>query len=168
MDTNDNLYNMKRIILLAGLLVISTVAFAQWETTTIDNEFDPKFTKASCFSKDKNAIFLMEKGELGVSLTLFTEFRGGEHVEISMILKIGGESKRYEFKGEASGRTPSYFILPQNGYLKDYPNIWTNDFLTDFKNASTLKLQIRDDYSSEIYEFNMSGSSKAFLSVSNQ
>lgn len=159
---------MKRIILAALLAFTYVVGFAQWQIKTTDNEFDKKFTKASCFSKDEKGIFLLEKGDLGVCLTLFTNFKGGDRVDISMILKINGESKRYEFTGEASSRNPSYYILPLHGDLADFPKIWTNDFLTDFKNASTLKVQIRGKYSSEIYEFNMSGSTKAWQSVSNQ
>jgi hypothetical protein len=66
---------------------------------------------------------------------------------------VGGTWKKYNGAGLVSKDQSTVFIEP---------NMLTSGMLDDFKAATSVKVRIRQSYCNEqIYEFNMSGSTKA-------
>lgn len=169
---------MKRKLAVIAMLVLTSNAFAQWKVAIEDDGFDDRSVVATVLSKDGDARISMAKIDkglvLGVRTPEITFIDKNNDVEITF--KIKGVNKTYKVLG-LSSRGDSYIILaPQGGNLNNIGDLLSDEFLTDFKSASLMKMKISysvpyrgSSYKSyEEYVFNMTGSTNAYTRVSNQ
>jgi hypothetical protein len=143
---------MKRLILLL-MVLCSVSAQAQWSYETVDNGFDESYKIA--YTKRIDRAFLKLENVDG-DIVFYLQaiyFCDDEDTEVDVSYMVGGTWKKYNGAGLVSKDQSTVFIEP---------NILTSGMLNDFKAATSVKVRIRQSYCNEqIYEFNMSGSTKA-------
>lgn len=169
---------MKKTILLTAALLLTVVCNAQWKVILEDDGFDDRNYVASVISKDQEAKVNMVQIEKDVCLDIETPeimyMKSYSKVEITF--KIKGENKIYELGGFASTGSSLLILTIKNGGPSNVGEIFSEEFLSDFKNATLMKIKITyavpykgssyDSY--EEYVFNMTGSTNAYKRVCNQ
>jgi hypothetical protein len=156
---------MKKATLLLCLALIGLTASSQWTHKVINSEFDGKFKKA--FTKIDNGGFLaMEVGEIPIDTTddrypfmyIMGVYFCDEGTTIEMALYVGKEIKKYDIRATKSNDSRTY-------YFND--DMWTPEFVSDFKKASKCSIRVNQDYcTTDYFSFNMTGSTDAFNFIS--
>lgn len=156
---------MKKATLLLCLALIGLTASSQWTHKVINSEFDGKFKKA--FTKIDNGGFLaMEVGEIPIDTSedkypfiyLMGVYFCDESTTMQIALFVGKEIKNYEAEATKSNDSRVYYISD---------DIWTPEFVSDFKKASRCSIRVNQDYcTTDYFSFNMTGSSNAFNFIS--
>jgi hypothetical protein len=73
---------------------------------------------------------------------------------VDFVLFVGGEKKIYQLKALKSSDSKYYYFQDE---------IWTDEFILNFKSASKCSLRVNQEYcDDDYYEFNMSGSTSAY------
>ncbi len=169
---------MKRLLTVFVMLALSSSAFAQWRVQVEDDGFDDKHYVASVMSKDGEAKMNLILYDGSVILDMETPEISymKNYNKVEFTFKIKGENKTCEIGGCASRGASLLLLVPKNGGHNDLRKLFTDEFLSDFKNASLVKVKITyavpyrgttyDTY--EEYVFNMTGSTNAYNRVSNQ
>ena len=169
---------MKKIVLLSAALLLAVVCNAQWKVNVEDDGFDDRHYVASVMSKDSEAKVDMVQLDRGICLAIETPEITyiKNYCKVEIIFKIKGENKSHEINGCASSGTSTLLLTVKNGSTDNMGEIFSDEFLTDFKNASLMKVKITyavpyrgttyDTY--EEYVFNMTGSTNAYNRVKNQ
>ena len=142
---------MKKLILSVGIALTFNNAFGQWVTKTIDNGFDAKTRIA--YTEDGQSEYLKleafeGKGVFYIKGVYFCE----SPIFVEMSYQVNGVNKMY-------GRV-CVVNEDQNRAFITW-DIKNEDFLSDFKNATSVKVRITDTdecNDGEIYTFKMSGS----------
>lgn len=143
---------------------ISHVSISQWNTKIINNKFDNPFKKA--YTNPNNLGYLgMEVGDTifidsTTSVILPFLFLHGsyfcdENTIIDLVFELSPTiNKKYEL--EATKSSDGRFYWFNN-------NIWTIDFINDFKQAKSCLIRVNQQVcSNDYYQFNMSGSTAAY------
>lgn len=147
---------MKKYILLS-LVLLSLNANSQWIAKTIKSDFDGSFKKA--YTKDSGVGYLImeapvEEDSTSPFFALSGSYFCDDVAYIDFILVVKGENKKYSLKGTKSRDSRMY-------YFED--EVWNDEFISDFKNASKCLIRVNQDYcTNEYYDFNMSGSTQAY------
>lgn len=169
---------MKKASILLITLLFACVCNAQWKVQVEDDGFDDKHYVASAMSKDGEAKMNLILYDGNVVLTMETpEISYMKHYsKVEFTFKIKGENKICEIGGCASSGSSMLLLVPKGGGHTDLGKLFTEEFLSDFKNASLVKVKIiyavpyrgtsYDTY--EEYVFNMTGSTSAYNRVSKQ
>ena len=146
---------MRKALTIAAL-VIGMIASAQWTNKTINSAFDGTFKKSICHGTS-SSFLSMEKNTDNYSkpfLALYGSYFCDEVTNIDLVLVVNGVNKLYQMEVAKSSDSHYYFF--------DY-DIWTNEFINDFKSASKCSIRVNQSYcTDEYYHFNMSGSTSAY------
>lgn len=143
---------MKNLLLIIVLLC-SVSAQSQWAYETVDNGFDEAYKIA--YTKRVSGAFLKLENVDG-EVILYLQgifFCDDDDTEVDISFMVAGKWEKYNGTGLVSNDQTTVFIEP---------NMLTSGMLEDFKAATSVKIRIRQTYCDEqIFEFNMSGSTKA-------
>jgi hypothetical protein len=145
---------MKKLVLSIGLALSFNNAYSQWIVKTIDNGFDEP-TKIAYTEDGQRPFFKMERFEsAGVLMMGGVDFCESP-VFIEMSFQVNGVNKKYGKVCNVNNDLTRAFITW---------DIKNEDFIADFKNATSVKVRITDTGECEddtIYTFKMSGSTSA-------
>ena len=136
------------------------VAQAQWVFKKVDNGFDNPYKIA--FTNTNNLGFLkMERYDEGVMLYLQgLHFCVDEEVSVDISLFVNNEWKKYSVPATVSISKEILWLI--NDIAND------KSFLNHFCNATKIKLRVNMiDCDTEIYEFPMTNSAKAYQFMKN-
>jgi hypothetical protein len=143
---------MKKLVFSVGLaLSLSSSAFGQWVVKKMDNGFDEPTKMA--YTEDGQRPFLkMEQFEGAGVLMMGGVYFCSEPVFIEMSFQVAGQNKKYGRICQVNEDQNRAFITW---------DIKNEDFIADFKNATSVKVRITDTdecNDGAIYTFKMSGS----------
>jgi hypothetical protein len=145
---------MKNLVLVLAVAFTTSVN-AQWKFEKVNNGLDDPYK--ICWNKNQYGELLkIEKTDVGLIVYL-QHYKAFEQMQIRTDLSffVNGAWKKYDFVCDGVGEETVIII----GNLLDGDNL---DVKTDFLNATKLKFRLNyEDYESEIYEFNMQGSTAA-------
>lgn len=142
---------MKNLLFL--LLLVPMFGTAQWSYETVDNGFDEAY-KIAYTKKSDGAFLKMENVDGEVILYIQGYFFCDEDTEVDLSLYVNGKWEKYTGTGVVSNDQTTIFLVPDMIY---------SDMLEDFKAATTMKIRTRQlTCTSQVFEFNMTGSTKAF------
>lgn len=169
---------MKRFCILFILLLSTIVCQAQWKIKYEDDGFDDKSYVAYSMSKDGAAKIHMVTYENDVILFIETPeivYRSRAN-DVEITFKINGVNKVCKISGCTSSGSSSLMLTPKDGGMYDIGKLLKDEFLSDFKNASAMKVRVYYSamYSGyeikkwEEYVFNMTGSTSAYNKVLKQ
>jgi hypothetical protein len=142
---------MKKIILSVGMALTLNNAFAQWVTKTIDNGFDEP-TKIAYTEDGQRPFLKLERFESAGVLMMGGVYFCSNPVFIELSFQVNGVNKKYGRIANVNEEQNRAFITW---------DIKNEDFISDFKNATSVKLRITDTdecNDGQIYTFKMSGS----------
>jgi hypothetical protein len=153
---------MKKIILSVGMALTLNNAFAQWVTKTIDNGFDVPTRIA--YTEDGQTEYLKLEAFEGKAVFYIKGVYFCESpIFVEMSYQVNGVNKKYGRVAELNDEETCAFISW---------DISDEDFFTDFKNATSVKIRITDagacSDDSTIYTFKMNGSTNAVNFVTNK
>lgn len=169
---------MKKAIIFFTAIAFTIVCNAQWKVKTEGNGFDEKYYVASVLSKDGEAKInmILHEGKVVLDVETPEIVYRERYSTVEVTFKIKGENKMYEIGGSARSGSSLLLLTPKGGGPNDIGDLFTEEILNDFKNASLMKMKIiytRPYLGSSIseyeeYVFNMSGSSNAYNRVLKQ
>jgi hypothetical protein len=142
---------MKKIILSVGMALTLNNAFAQWVTKTIDNGFDEP-TKIAYTEDGQRPFLKLERFESAGVLMMGGVYFCSNPVFIELSFQVNGVNKKYGRIANVNEEQNRAFITW---------DIKNEDFISDFKNATSVKVRITDTdecNDGQIYTFKMSGS----------
>ena len=154
--------HMKKLLIIT-LLFVSNLSYAQWIVKSVDNKLDNPYKIAYCLSSDKKGMLKLERVGEELYFYLTGAYFCDESLQTDIALIVNGESKRYTFTCTKSADNNTVFILD------DINSLFNDEFLTDFKKASSAIVRVNETYcTTEIYKFVMSGSTNAVTVMSKQ
>lgn len=144
------------------LMFVSTLTYSQWTVKSVNNGIDNPYTIAYCSSIEKNkAIVKLERVEDQVAFYIIGSYFCEDSPIVDIALIVNGESVKYQIIGSKSYDNTTIFLI-DDLTIED-----SSDFLSNFKKASKLVIRVNETYcSSELYNFNMSGSTRAYETMS--
>lgn len=142
---------MKKIFIIIGLM-FSLNLNAQWTKKTVENDFDEPYK--ICYTETNNDGWLkLENIDGVISFYIKGGYYCEENPQVDLAFIVNGISKKYIIDGNTSSSNEIVWLID---------DLVKNDVFEDFKNCSVLKIRINDSIcESEIYSFNMSGSTSA-------
>ena len=153
---------MKRTILTVATILITGLSMAQWNNNSVDNGLDNPYR--ICHTKKNNgSILKLENAENSENEVLFyiqgTYFCSDfPYVEMSFF--VNKKWVKYITTGFKNSHS-DVILISENIELEPY--------FKDFLNSSYVKIRVNEEYcTTEIYEFNMSGSTSAFNFIKKQ
>jgi len=142
---------MKKLLLL--MLLVPMLGAAQWSYENVDNGFDEAY-KIAYTKRVAGAWLKLEN--VDDEIVMYIQgiyFCDDPDTEVDASYKVNGVWQKYTGSGLVSNDQTTVFIEP---------NLLESKMLSDFKAATSIKIRIRQTYCEEqIYEFNMTGSTKA-------
>lgn len=152
---------MKHKLFLIVSFFFSLTLSAQWVAKTVNNGIDEPYKIAYCKSSDNSAVLKLEKVDTSVAFYLSGGYHCDESTTVDIGLTVNGEIRRYSFDVYVSDDKRAVFIIDD---LKSPDNI---EFLKHFRSASRLSIRINESHChDDYYQFNMSGSTRAFDFIS--
>lgn len=156
----NQMKNLKTLIFSIVMLMSIAKSYSQWIVKSVDNKLDNPYKIAYCLSSDKKGMLKLERVGEELYFYLTGAYFCDESLQTDIALIVNGESKRYTFTCTKSADNNTVFILD------DINSLLNEDFLTDFKRASSAVVRVNETYcTTEIYKFVMSGSTKAFTTM---
>jgi len=145
--------------LIITCLFCSFFSHSQWTYETVNNGFDDPFRIA--YTKEMNgAVLKLENVEGFVFFYLQGSYTCEDYPMVEVICVTGSSNNKYTFYGSTSEDKTVVFITD---------DLENSGMLTDFKNATSIKLRINETYcDTEIFSFNMSKSSSAYTFINNK
>lgn len=149
---------MKNALIVISLFC-SFISHSQWTYETINNGFDDPYRIA--YTKEMNgAILKLENVEGSVFFYIQGSYTCEDYPLVEVICVVGGENKKYTFYATTSEDKSVVFITD---------DLANSGMLTDFKNATSIKIRINETYcDTEIFSYNMLKSSSAYTFIINQ
>jgi hypothetical protein len=150
---------MKKVINLLGAILITGSVSAQWTYEKINNGFDEPYNVA--YTETDNGAFLkLENIDTSVVFFIKGGYYCDDNPKVDIVFVVNGVDKKYSFTGQKSTKNNVVFFT---WTLDKLPNL-----LAYFKDASSIKIRINESYcTTEIYNFNMSGSKAAYEFIKN-
>lgn len=146
---------MKKLLILTTLF-ITNFAFGQWVTKTVDNKLDAPYKISYCSDVLDRAFLKLEAVGEQLSFYLGGSYFCDEMITVDIALVVNGESKRYSIEGMKSSNSKVLFLID------DLLAVEQAEFFKDFKACSSAVVRINEtNCTSDIFKFNMSGSTKA-------
>ena len=147
---------MKNLFLILFLLLALNIN-AQWVNKTVNNDFDDPYR--ICYTAPNNGVILkLENVEGLISFYLSGGYYCDESPVVDLSFIVNGVAKKYSRECSISSDNKIVWLIN---------DLLIEEMLTDFKNCNILKVRVNDyTCSSEIYSFNMSGSSSAINFIS--
>ena len=149
---------MKKLLVLVSISLFSFNALSQWIVKTIDNGFDAPYKIA--YTDGDETAFLKLENYKGIAFYMGGVYVCDESLTVDISFLVNGEYQKYYTTGKTSDNHKTLFMIDDlNSDL---------EFLADFKAAKSVKIRVNDTTcDTEIYEFNMTGSTAAYTSISN-
>lgn len=151
---------MKQIITLLAILMVSANCYSQWTFKTINSDFDGSFKKAYTPLSTTGYLFMEEINPDDTAnyklpmLALRGSYFCDDETTIDLILVVNGVNKKYQPIATKSTDSKFYFFNM---------NIWTDEFISDFKNASKCMIRANQEHcTDDLFTFNMANSAQAF------
>lgn len=143
---------MKKLILAIATFT-TTLSFGQWVNKTVNNDFDDAYRIAYNKASDGTLLKLEDAdGELAFYIQNAYTCTEIPIVDVIFIF-ADGTKENFRLTGETSEDRETVFFTD---------NILLEPYFNAFKRASRIKIRVVDVFcSSDIFEFNMSGSSNA-------
>ena len=146
---------MKKLLILTTLF-ITNFAFGQWVTKTVDNKLDAPYKISYCSDVLDRAFLKLEAVGEQLSFYLGGSYFCDDMITVDIALVVNGESKRYSIEGMKSSNSKVLFLID------DLLAVEQAEFFKDFKACSSAVVRINEtNCTSDIFKFNMSGSTKA-------
>jgi len=150
---------MRKIFLTAMFTGMVGFANAQWTFKKVDNGFDDAYKIA--YTNTNNLGFLkLEKLNDGVALYIKGAYFCGENANVDISFWANNECQRYTITCNISSDNTIVWLIEDLGYDKA--------FLAHFMNSSKVRLRVNtESCDSEIYEFPMGNSARAYQFLKN-
>ena len=141
---------MKTLLLVVGL-ALSYTASAQWVSKNVDNGFDEPYHIA--YTENKGSYLKLENSDGEIFVYIGGGYTCDDRLTVDASFLVKGVYVKYTFNAITSDDRKNVFFIA---------NLLTETCLADFKACTSVKIRVNDEVcSSEIYEFNMSGSTSA-------
>jgi hypothetical protein len=143
---------MKKVILNIASVLLVNISFAQWTNKNVDNGFDDPYK--ICYSKENNgSILKLER--VGDQIIFYIQ--GGYFCSdsplVDISLMVNNQWVKYSVVGIKNQQSDVLFLVE---------DIENDEMYLNFLKASSIKLRVNEEYcDTEIFQFNMSGSSSA-------
>ena len=144
---------MKKMILTVATILTVGLVNAQWTKKTIDNGLDAPYK--ICYTETNNGSFLkIQKLQNDVILYISGGIYCDKHTLVEISFLVNNEWVKFNMHGISDDERESvYFTF----------NLEDSEIFQSFLNASIVNIRINQSYcSSDIYQFNMTGSTAAF------
>jgi hypothetical protein len=145
---------MKKTFFTIATLLVANLSIAQWKNKSVDNGFDNPYR--ICYTHANNgAVLKLEKTSGGIAFYLQGGYFCDEVPYVELSFLVNNKWVKYSLAGFINDERDSIFLTD---YLQD------SEFFMSFLNCNSVRLRVNDEYPcvTEIYEFNMSGSTSAF------
>ena len=148
---------MKHLILVISIILVTLNSFSQWIVKKIDNGFDTPYKIA--YTEDGQNAFLKLENYKGIAFYMGGVYVCDESPTVDISFLVNGEYQKYYTIGKVSENRKTLFMIDDlNSDL---------EFLADFKAATSVRIRVNDTTcDTEIYEFNMAGSTAAYDAIS--
>jgi len=142
---------MRKLILIT-LLFISNVSLGQWVLKNVNNAFDDPYR--ICYSGSSNGVIMkLENVEGEITFYLSNGYFCDEVISTDISYLVNGAYKKYNVNAITSNDKTALFLVV---------NLLSYDMAKDFRNASKISIRVNETHCrSDVYEFNMTNSSKA-------
>lgn len=149
---------MKKLVLSIATILLANVSIAQWTKKSVDNGFDEPYR--ICYTNTNNSGFLKLENSDG---NIVFYLQGGYYCSDEPIVDISFLVQNQWVKHSVIG------LKNEKGntiFLSD--NIEDAFFFKSFLNATQVKVRVNEEYcNTEVFQFNMSGSTSAFNFIKN-
>lgn len=155
---------MKKLIILSILTLISSVtSYAQWVTKTVDNKLDAPYKIAYCIDvSNKKSVLKLETVGEQLAFYITGSYFCDETPTVDIGLIVNGESKKYSVQAIKSSDSKALFLI------EDLLAPEQLDFFKDLKACTSAIIRVNETHcSSDIFKFNMTGSTKAVTFMTN-
>ena len=146
---------MKKTIFTIATLLVANLSIAQWTNKSVDNGFDEPYK--ICHTRKNNGSILKLENVYG-STALYLQ--GGYFCDkvpfVDLSFLVNNKWVKYSIIGFTNDEKDCVFL---SDFLQE------SEFFMSFLNCTSMKIRVNDDCGmpvTEIYEFNMSGSTSAF------
>lgn len=147
---------MKKVIITTIIMLATVASYGQWITKTVDNKLDAPYRISYCSEPLSKAFLKLEVVEEELSFYLGGSYFCDDMITVDIALVVNGESKRYSIEGIKSSNSKVLFLI-DNLLVPEQA-----EFFKDFKACSSAIVRINESHcTSDIFIFNMSGSTKA-------
>lgn len=144
---------MKKTIFTIATLLVANLSIAQWTNKSVDNGLDEPY-KICYTAKNNGSVLKLEKTSSGVAFYLQGGYFCDEIPSVDISFLVKNTWVRYSMIGFTSSQKDVVFL---SDYLDE------SEFFFSFLNATSVKVRVNEEFcDTEIYEFNMSGSTSAF------
>lgn len=144
---------MKKTIFTIATLLVANLSIAQWSNKSVDNGLDDPYR--ICHTRKYNGAMLkLENTPEGVMFYLQGTYFCSDLPLVEMSFLVNNKWVKYSIHGIKSRQSDVIFLVD---------SIEDTVFFTSFLNCTSVKIRVNEDFClTEIYEFNMSGSTSAF------
>ncbi len=144
---------MKKAILTVATVLITGLSLAQWTKKTVNNGLDDPYK--ICFTETNNGAYLkLQNGGTKIAFYISGSYYCEDSPMVNISFLVNNEWVKHSIWGNRSSDNKTVF------FTFDLAN---EVFFNDFLNSSSVKIRVNESYcTSEIYEFNMTGSTAAY------
>jgi len=144
---------MKKAILTVATVLITGLSLAQWTKKTVNNGLDDPYK--ICFTETNNGAYLkLQNGGTKIAFYNSGSYYCEDSPMVNISFLVNNEWVKHSIWGNRSSDNKTVF------FTFDLAN---EVFFNDFLNSSSVKIRVNESYcTSEIYEFNMTGSTAAY------
>ncbi len=144
---------MKKTIFTIATLLVANLSIAQWTNKAVDNGLDDPYR--ICHTRKYNGAMLkLENTPEGVMFYLQGTYFCTDLPFVELSFLVNNKWVKYSLTGMKSSQSDAIFLVD---------SIADSEFFISFLNSTSVKIRVNEDFClTEIYEFNMSGSTSAF------
>jgi hypothetical protein len=148
--------NLKTLTLTLVLLLNINNSYSQWVTKTVDNKLDLPYKIAYCSDALEKAVLKLESVDGQLAFYIAGSYFCDDMIAVDIALIVGGESKRYTVVGTKSSDSKVLFLI-DDLLVEEQAS-----FFKDLKACTSAIIRTNESHcSSDIFKFNMAGSTKA-------
>lgn len=144
---------MRKTVFTIATLLVANLSIAQWSNKSVNNGLDDPYR--ICYTRKYNGAMLkLENTPEGVMFYLQGTYFCSDLPLVEMSFLVNNKWVKYSIHGIKSRQSDVIFLVD---------SIEDTVFFTSFLNCTSVKIRVNEDFClTEIYEFNMSGSTSAF------
>lgn len=146
----------KTLIFTLLLMLSANKSYSQWVTKIVDNKLDAPYKISYCTEPLNKSFLKLEVVGEQLSFYLGGSYFCDDMITVDIALVVNGEPKRYTIEGMKGSNSKVLFLVD------DLLAVEQAEFFKDFKACSSAVVRINESHcTSDIFKFNMSGSTKA-------
>lgn len=148
---------MRKFILSVGTILLLNAGNAQWTNKVVDNGFDESYK--ICYTRsNNNAILKLENVDGVIVFYIQGSYFCTETPVVDISFMVNGVWKKYNIIGVKNNQGDALFLVD---------DLLNDEMYLDFKNCSSVKLRVNEEYcDTDVFQFNMSGSTSALNFIS--